>query len=69
MWFSEGFFGGQHYLFTMEEKQKQAAHISQAFDAQVADLLKALVCLPCELLIAKLNAYRFGLKTLKLMDN
>ena len=33
------------------------------------DLLKTLDCLSYELLIAKLNAYRFGLKALKLMNN
>ena len=51
------------------EKWKQAFDNSQAFEAQVAELSKALFWLPHELLIAKLKANRFDLKALELMNN
>ena len=53
----------------MLQQWKQAVDNSQAFEAQVADLSKALGCLPQELLIPKLNAYVVGQKALKLMHN
>ena len=53
----------------MREKWKQSLDNSKAFETQEAELSKAVVCLPHELLIAKLKAYRFDLKALKLLNN
>ena len=53
----------------MWEKWEQVVDKSQAFETEVGELSEALVCLSHKLLIAKLKAYRFGLKSLKLMNN
>ena len=53
----------------MWEKWEQVVDNSQAFETEVGELSEALVCLSHKLLIAKLKAYRFGLKSLKLMNN
>ena len=62
-------YGAQHCLFAMWKKWEQTVDNSQAFEAEAAELSEALVCLSHKLLIAKLKAYRFGLKSLKLMNN
>ena len=48
---------------------KQAGDNNQAFGALVKDPSKASDDLPHMLLIAKLNAYGFGLQVLKFMSN
>ena len=48
---------------------KQAGDNSQVFGALLTDLSKAFDGLQHMLLIAKLNAYGFGLKALKLMSD
>ena len=53
----------------MWEKWEQVVDNSQAFETEEGELSEALVCLSHKLLIAKLKAYRFGLKSLKLMNN
>ena len=47
-----------------EKEWKQALNNNEAFGAQVADLSKVPDCLSHELLIAKLDAYIFTVKTL-----
>ena len=61
MCFSEGFWCATLPVRNVR-KMKQAVDNSQAFETQVAGLSKALVCLPHELIIAKLNACIFDLK-------
>lgn len=54
-------YGAQHYLLAIWGKGKQAIDNSQAFVAQLTDLLKAFVYLTHELLTVKLNAYGFSI--------
>ena len=60
-------FSAQHCLLAMLEKWKNAVDKGKVFGALLTDLSKAFDCLPHELIIAKLNAYRFNLPALKLM--
>ena len=53
----------------MFEKWKRSVNDSKIFGALLTDLTKAFDCLDHELLIAKLNAYGFGLTALKLVQN
>ena len=53
----------------MLEKWKKAVDTKKDFSALLTDLSKALDCLPHDLIIAKLNAYRFSLPALNLIQN
>ena len=56
-------------LLALLEKWKRAVDSGQIFRALFTDLSKAFDCLDHELLIAKLNAYRFSLPALKLVHD
>ena len=58
-------FGTQHCLLVMIEKLRKIRDDKRVFAAVFTDLLKAFDCISHELLIAKLNAYRFDVKSLK----
>ena len=62
-------FSAQHCLLAMLEKWKNAVDKGKVFGALLTDLSKAFDCLPHELIVAKLNAYRFNLPALKLMHS
>ena len=62
-------FGRQHCLLAVLEKQNQTVDNGQIFGALLTDLSKAFACHLHELFIAKLNAYDFSLKVLKLKNN
>ena len=53
----------------MLEKWENAVDKEKVFGALLTDLSNAFDCLPHELIIAKLNAYRFKLPPLKLMHS
>ena len=57
----------QHYLIKMIEKWRGSADKGSAFDASIIDLSKAFDCFPHELLITKLHAYDFDMKSLNLI--
>ena len=56
--------GTQHCLLVMIEKLRKIRDDKRVFAAVFTDLLKAFDCISHELLIAKLNAYRFDIKSL-----
>ena len=51
----------------MLEKWKNAADKGKMFGELLTDLSKAFDCFPHELIIAKLNAYRFNVPALRLV--
>ena len=59
-------FNAQHCLVSTVEKWKKGVDNGLAFDALMTDLSKAFDCLHHELLIAKLDAYGFDIKSVKL---
>ena len=62
-------FSAQHCLISLIEKWKKSIDNGGAFGALMTDLSKAFDCLSHELLIAKLEAYGFNEKSLKLIYN
>ena len=52
----------------MLEKWERRVDQGKVFGALLTDLYRAFDCLPHELIIAKLSAYRFNLAALKLID-
>ena len=53
----------------MLKKWKSSVDRGKAFGVLLTDLSKAFDCLSYELIIAKLNTYRFSLSALKLMQS
>ena len=53
----------------MTEKWRKYLDAGGAFGALLTDLPKAFDCLPHELLIAKLHAYRVDIPSLKLLHS
>ena len=62
-------FSAQHCLISLIEKWKKSVDNGGAFGALMTDLSKVFDCLSHELLIAKLEAYGFDEKSLKLIYN
>ena len=65
--FRQGF-NAQYCLVSMIEKWKESVDSGGAFGALMTDLSKAFDCLHHELLIAKLDAYGFDIKSVKLIQ-
>ena len=61
-------FNAKHCLVSMIEKCKESVDNGGALDALMTDLSKAFDCLHHELLVAKLDAYRFDIKSVKLIQ-
>ena len=61
-------FSAQQFLLSMFEKWK-AADNPKRFGALLTDLSKAFSCLSHNLLIAKLNAYRLSIDSLRLVQD
>ena len=57
-------FGTQHCLLVMIEKLRKIRDNKGVFTAVFTDLKKSFDCISHELLIAKLNAYEFEIKSL-----
>ena len=60
-------FNAQHCLVSMIEKWEKRVDSGGAFGPLMTDLSKAFDSLHHELLIAKLDAYGFGIKSVKLI--
>ena len=61
-------FNAQHSLVSMIEKWKESVDSGGAFSALMSDLSKSFGCLHHDLLIAKLDAYGFDIKSVKLIQ-
>ena len=59
----------QYCLLAMREKWNSSVDKGSSFGALLTDLSKAFDCLSHELLIAKLHAYGFSLKALRLVNS
>ena len=62
-------YSAQHCLMSLIEKWRESVDSGGAFGALLTNLSKAFDCLPHDLLIAKLNAYGFDKKALKLIHS
>ena len=62
-------FSSQQCLLAMLEKWRKSLDRGGSFGALLTDLSKAFDCLPHDLLIAKLHAYGFDSKSLKIMNS
>ena len=62
-------FSAQNCLLTMLEKWKSSVNKWKALGVLLTDLSEASDCLSHELIIAKLNAYKFSLSARKLMQS
>ena len=62
-------YSAEHCLLSMLEKWKSAIDNKKMFGALLTDLSKAFNCLSHDLLIAKLNAYRFNIAALRFVQN
>ena len=60
-------YNSQHCLITMIEKWCKSVDKGGAFGALLTDVSKSFDCLPHNLLIAKLQAYGFDMKSLNLI--
>ena len=61
-------FNAKHCLVSMIEKWKESVDNGGALGALMTDLSKAFDCLLHELLVTKLGAYRFDIKSVKLIQ-
>ena len=61
-------FNAQHCLVSIIEKWKESVDSGGVVGAPMADLFKAFDCLHHELLNAKLDAYGFDIKSVKLIQ-
>ena len=57
-------FSTQHCLLLMIEKIRKTRYEKGAFAAALTDLLKVFGCIPHQLLIAKLSAFGFDMKSI-----
>ena len=62
-------FSAKNCLLSMLEKWKSAVDNKKVFGAPLTDLSKVFDCHSYDLLIAKLNAYRFSMGALRLVQN
>ena len=62
-------FSAQHCLVSVLEKWKSATDTKKSFGAFLSDLSKAFDCLSHDLLIVKLNAYRFRKSALRFVHS
>ena len=62
-------FTAQNCLLAMLEKWKSSVDKWKAFGILLTDLSKTFDCLSHELIVAKLDAYRFSQSVLKLMQS
>ena len=61
-------FNAEHCLVSMIQKWKESVDNGGVFGAIMTDLSKAFDCLHHELLITKLDAYGFDIKSVKLIQ-
>ena len=60
-------YNGQYCLLVMTEKMKEACNKNKVCAAVLIDLIKAFDCLKHDLLFAKLHAFGFDYKSLRVM--